>query len=94
MPTMKEMEDKRSRLKAEAAFNNPQNVKRLGKFYEATAADTSPAYASANMRANMLEQDMEAAAARKPNSRAQYEHEKAVGGPMSDLSYEEWKKLD
>jgi hypothetical protein len=28
-----------------------------------------------------------------PNSRAQYEHEKEQGGPMTDLSYEEWKKL-
>ena len=93
MATMKQMEDRRSRLKAEAAFNNPQNVKRLGKFYEATSADTSPAYASANMRANMLEQEMEDAI-RKPNSRAQYEHEKKAGGPMTDLSYEEWKKLD
>ena len=29
----------------------------------------------------------------KENSRAQYEHEKEVGGALSDLPYEEWKKL-
>lgn len=30
---------------------------------------------------------------REMNSRAQYEHEKAQGGAMTDMSYEEWKKL-
>jgi hypothetical protein len=30
----------------------------------------------------------------KANSRAQYEHEKAAGGAMTDLSYDEWKNLD
>ena len=90
MATMKEMEDRRSRLKAEAAFNNPANKKRAGKFYEIMGKDTSPEYASANMRANMLEQEME----RKANSREQYMHEKEVGDPSArDLSYEEWKKL-
>jgi hypothetical protein len=29
-----------------------------------------------------------------PNSRAQYNAEKAAGGAQTDLSYEEWKKLD
>ena len=29
-----------------------------------------------------------------PNSRAQYNAEKAAGGALTDLSYEEWKKLD
>jgi len=28
------------------------------------------------------------------NSRAQYNAEKAAGGPMTDLSYEQWKNLD
>ena len=28
-----------------------------------------------------------------PNSRAQYNAEKEAGGPMTDLSFEEWKKL-
>ena len=36
----------------------------------------------------------EAVVPRNANSRAQYEHEKAVGDPSArDLSYEEWKKL-
>ena len=51
--------------------------------------------AADNAMANMQEQEQEFIAQRmnKPNSRAQYEHEKAQGGPMTDLSYEEWKKL-
>ena len=51
--------------------------------------------AADNAMANMQEQEQEIIAQRmnKPNSRAQYEHEKAQGGAMTDLSYEEWKKL-
>jgi len=30
----------------------------------------------------------------KANSRAQYNAEKAAGGAQTDLSYEDWKKLD
>ena len=91
MPTMKEMEEQRSRLKASAEFNSPKNKMKPEWFYKYTRpSDADAKYASANMRANMLEQDME----RKANSRAQYEHEKAQGGPMTDLSFEEWKKLD
>ena len=30
----------------------------------------------------------------KANSRAQYKAEKDAGGAQTDLSYEEWKKLD
>lgn len=29
----------------------------------------------------------------EPNSKAQYNHEKSVGGAFTDLSYDEWKKL-
>jgi hypothetical protein len=36
---------------------------------------------------------MEKAYKATPNSRAQYNLEKAAGGAMTDLSYEEWKKL-
>ncbi len=90
MPTKKQMEEQRSRLAAEAQFYNPANKKKMGKFYDLLGKDTSPEYASANMRANMLEQEME----RKPNSREQYMHEKEAGDPSArDLSYEEWKKL-
>ena len=48
-----------------------------------------------NAMANMAEQEQEMLQQRmyKTNSRAQYEHEKAQGGPMTDMSYEEWKKL-
>jgi hypothetical protein len=42
---------------------------------------------------NMDFQESEALKVRETNSRAQYEHEKAQGGAMTDLSYEEWKKL-
>jgi len=42
---------------------------------------------------NMDFQEKEALKVRETNSRAQYEHEKAQGGAMTDLSYEEWKKL-
>ena len=38
--------------------------------------------------------DSDAAIFRKANSREQYNAEKAAGGPMTDLSYEQWKKLD
>ncbi len=30
----------------------------------------------------------------KPNSKAQYNLEKAAGGANTDLSYEDWKNLD
>ena len=30
----------------------------------------------------------------KANSREQYEAEKKAGGPLTDLSFEEWKALD
>lgn len=46
-----------------------------------------------NQIANMYEQEAEMLKERAANSRAQYEHEKAQGGAMTDLSYEDWKKL-
>jgi hypothetical protein len=51
--------------------------------------------AAANAIANMKERDNEVIQQRmyKTNSREQYMHEKEQGGPMTDLSYEEWKKL-
>jgi hypothetical protein len=48
----------------------------------------------ADNRANMEYGQSELNNLYKANSRAQYEHEKAQGGPMTDLSFEEWKKLD
>jgi hypothetical protein len=38
--------------------------------------------------------DSDAAIFRKANSREQYNAEKAAGGPMTDLDYEQWKNLD
>jgi hypothetical protein len=43
-------------------------------------------------RPEMTEKDF-ADQMRKPNSMEQYRHEKSMGGAMTDLSYEEWKKL-
>jgi hypothetical protein len=94
MATDKQLEDKRSRLKVQAAFNNPKNTLKPEWFYKHTrkmSADDE--YASANMRANMVEQEQEARS-RAPNSREQYQHEKEQGDPNAiRLSYEEWKKL-
>lgn len=51
--------------------------------------------AAANAIANMKERDNEVLQQRmyKENSREQYNHEKEQGGAMTDMSYEEWKKL-
>jgi hypothetical protein len=92
---MKEMEEKRTRLKMEALRNDPKITLRPQAVYKYTRPlDADAKYESANMRANMIEQDMERMMERKPNSREQYNYEKRQGGPMTDLSYEEWKKLD
>ena len=91
--TDKQLEDQRSRLKGQAEFYNPKNIAKPEIVYKNTRKKSDDeAYASANMRANMIEQEQELRM-NKPNSRAQYEHEKAQGGAMTDLSYEEWKKL-
>jgi hypothetical protein len=94
MATDRELEDKRSRLKADAAFNNPKNTLKPEWFYKHTRKKSADeAYASANMRANMVEQEQEARS-RAPNSREQYQHEKEQGDPYATrMSYEEWKKL-
>lgn len=94
MATDKELEDKRSRLKAQAEFNNPKNTLRPNFFYKlARKPDQDADYASANMRANIVEQEQEARS-RAPNSREQYQHEKEQGDPNATrLSFEEWKKL-
>ncbi len=94
MATDRELEDKRSRLKADAAFNNPKNTLKPEWFYKHTRKKSADeAYASANMRANMVEQEQEARS-RAPNSRDQYQHEKEQGDPYATrMSYEEWKKL-
>ena len=47
----------------------------------------------ADNRANMEYGQSELNKLYKTNSREQYNHEKEQGGPMTDLSYEEWKKL-
>ena len=78
---LKDATAKREHYKNRAAYEKAKGNK------EKAAAD--------NAMANMQEQEQEILAQRmnKPNSRAQYEHEKAQGGAMTDLSYEEWKKL-
>jgi len=42
---------------------------------------------------NPARSDMVSGEMPKLNSRAQYNAEKAAGGALSDLSFEEWKKL-
>ncbi len=94
MATDKQLEDQRSRLKAQAEFYNPKNVLRPAIVYKNLRKKSDDeAYASANMRANMVEQEQEARM-RAPNSREQYQHEKEQGDPNAlRLSFEEWKKL-
>lgn len=90
MPTAKELEDARSRLRGQEQFYNPKNTLRPSWFYQ---KNTEPQYESAKMRANMVEQEQEAQY-RQENSRAQYNHERDVGDPNAlRLSFEEWKKL-
>jgi hypothetical protein len=67
---------------------------------KAESADTGPNSLGAAVKelggmANRgLKQDLdEISKVRGMNSREQYMHEKKQGGPMTDLSYEEWKKL-
>jgi hypothetical protein len=94
MATDKQLEDQRSRLKADAAFNNPKNTLKPEWFYKHTRKKSADeAYASANMRANMVEQEQEARSM-EINSREQYESERAAGDPNAlRLSFAEWKKL-
>ncbi len=94
MATDKQLEDQRSRLKAQAQFYNPKNIAKPEIVYKNTRKKSDDeAYASANMRANMVEQEQEARS-RAPNSREQYQHEKEQGDPNAiRLSYEEWKQL-
>ena len=95
MATDKELEDKRSRLKAQEAFYNPKNTAKPEWMYKHSRKKSDDeAYASANVRANMVEQEQEARM-NKPNSRAQYEYEKRQGDPYATrMSFEEWKNLD
>ncbi len=96
MATNKELEDKRSRLMGQEQFHNPKNKLKPAWFYKHTRpSDADAKYESAKLRANMVEQEQEARMKKTPapNSRAQYEHEKDAGGALTDLSYEEWKKL-
>ena len=67
---------------------------------KAESADTGPDSLGAAVKefggmANRgLNQDIEEInKVRGMNSREQYNYEKRQGGPMTDLSYEEWKKL-
>jgi hypothetical protein len=53
---------------------------------------SSPEGRDVNAR-NMDFMGKEVGKIRETNSREQYMHEKEQGGPMTDLSYEEWKKL-
>jgi hypothetical protein len=81
---------------AQMIENNRSIEHYKGKAAGAKARGNKDEAAAANAIANMKEQDNETILQRlyKPNSRAQYEHEKAVGDPSArDLSYEEWKKL-
>ena len=54
--------------------------------------ETSPQGRKAN-KSNLEYGQSELNKMYKTNSREQYMHEKEQGGPMTDLSYEEWKKL-
>ena len=91
--TDRELEDQRTRMKAREQFFDPRKSLKPEWFYKmGRKKSDDEQLASATMRANMIEQEQELRM-NKPNSRAQYEHEKAQGGPMTDLSYEEWKKL-
>jgi len=94
MATDKQLEDQRSRLKGQAEFYNPKNVAKPAIVYKHTRKKSDDeAYASANMRANMVEQEQELRM-NKANSRAQYQDEKAAGDPNAlRLSFEEWQKL-
>lgn len=93
MPTKQQIEDKLARLKADEAYNNPKNMPKPEGFYKRMGKDTSAAYESAKLRANMAEQELEAMN-RAPNSREQYLHEKEQGDPSANrLSFEDWKKL-
>jgi hypothetical protein len=94
MATDKELEDKRSRLKAQEEFYNPKNTAKPEWFYKHGRKNSDDAaYASAKVRADMVEQEQEARM-NKPNSRAQYQHEQEQGDPNAlRMSYEEWKKL-
>jgi hypothetical protein len=94
MATDKELEDQRSRLKGQAEFYNPKNVLRPAVVYKQLRKKSDDeAYASANMRANMVEQEQEARN-NMANSRAQYESERQAGDPNAlRLSFSEWQKL-
>ena len=72
------------RVYRNALKGRPDNA--LGRSYK-------DALQASSQMANMAEQEAEDLKIRAANSRAQYEHEKAQGGAMTDLSYEEWKKL-
>lgn len=94
MATDKQLEDQRSRLKGQAEFYNPKNIAKPEMVYKYTRKKSDDeAYASANMRANMVEQEQEARSM-AINSREQYESEKEAGDPNAlRLSFAEWKKL-
>ena len=94
MATDKQLEDQRSRLKGQAEFYNPKNIPKPEMVYKFTRKKSDDeAYASANLRANMIEQEQETRS-RQPNSREQYQHEREQGDPNAlKLSFEEWKKL-
>jgi hypothetical protein len=94
MATDKQLEDQRSRLKGQAEFYNPKNVLRPAIVYKNLRKKSDDeAYASANMRANMVEQEQEARSM-EINSREQYESERAAADPNAlRLSFAEWKKL-
>ena len=72
-----------------------KDIAEAGKAADEAAARVSRmAKGYLNTGAGRGQVNPEAVVPRKANSRAQYEHEKAVGDPSArDLSYEEWKKL-
>ena len=72
------------RGEVESRVRNAENLYKAGQATE----EGRKVYAG-----NMDFQRGEAAKIRETNSREQYMHEKEQGGPMTDLSYEEWKKL-
>ena len=89
------MQRSREAAKKAKGYASDERVNRV--FENNQSGAFTPDYKSrreaASALANMYESEAETLKMRALNSREQYEHEKRQGGPMTDLSYEEWKKL-
>jgi hypothetical protein len=97
MATKQELMDRADKARRKAKeYASEERVNRV--FESNTPTPFAPDYKSrreaASAMANMYESEAETLKTRAANSREQYNYEKKQGGPMTDLSYEEWKKLD